>query len=516
VTPDVLTCVESISAERLSHWRDGGLPASEAQHMREHTMDCPACRERLTGFERVADTLRGQRELEPGGRIWYGVRQRAGQGPAKLPRPPLGRALRGLAAAAAVLALVALFASVLGGHLGRSPIADRAALTASATTPGPTATPPASAFPGRLEVADGAAARQLSYAYVLANDVWIGWQGKQPFQATHLGLGADYLIWTIAWSQDRTLLLANETADVDATTARAWLIQLAPAFAVSEVAASSPLVRGCANFFTCQWVGHRFVVHPDRTIPNQYHDYHYDRIYDLQVGADVPSALDGQEVYALEVRGALVYYTSLQLHSGTNNFVNRIGIADAANPQFQSNILSPTTFSFELGVTNGWDVSADGARVVTWPLHPIVGIVNCSIQSCVVYFSGSGGAPTIIFTRISGPGETSIAPDGSRAAALGAISSSPVLQIVRQPLPGGTEVASAVPHDRPEGGSGYQDSLIGWSADSSRVFERQVAVDSHSNNVATSVFAVAAEGSAPATLVLTLHDGAFLFFAPNE
>ncbi|HEY7983159.1 MAG TPA: zf-HC2 domain-containing protein, partial [Ktedonobacterales bacterium] len=285
MTPDLLICGASISAERLSLWRDGGLPAAEAQHLREHSADCPACRERLAGFERVAEALRGQRELEPNGRIWPGVRQGAGRPPRRRPLALSGRALRGLAGLAAVLALATLFANLLGSHTGnRPPVVGRATTSASASTPGPTATP--AAFPGGMEIVDGVAAQRLSYAYVLDNDVWIGWRGKVPFQATHLALGTGHLIWTVAWSQDQTLLLVNETADVDAKSARAWLIQLVPDFSVSEVAAGSPLVRGCANYFTCLWVGHRFIVHVDRAIHvNQYHAY---RMYDMKAGADVP------------------------------------------------------------------------------------------------------------------------------------------------------------------------------------------------------------------------------------
>jgi hypothetical protein len=496
VTPDVLLCDASISAERLSLWRDDGLPASEAQPMREHTADCLACRARLAGFEQVAQTLRRQRELEPSGRIWSGVRQRVDRPPARLPRPPLGRALRGLAALAAVLALAALFASVLGGHLGRGTIAGQAT-----QIPGATATLPAASFPGRLEVTDGAAAQQLSYAYELANDVWVGWQGKAAFQATHLGLGAGHPIWTIAWAQDHTLLLANETSDVDATSARAWLIQLAPAFAVSEVAADSPLVRGCANYFTCQWVGHRYIVHVDRALPhNQYHAY---RIYDLKAGADVASPLDGQTIYTLEVRGALVYYSV----PGAELDLGRIDVVDPTGAQPPASLVAP---SAAWSGNSLWDLSADGMRVITWPLHGSSGVAACSTPSCVYYYASTGGTATNIFTQSRPPGGVVIAPDGSHAVALG--SSSGTLQLVRQPLPSGAEAASAVPDASP----GHVDALIGWSADSQLVFDRQEAEDGQGNTTATRVYAVTAEGTAPATLVLTLHDGATLFIAPND
>ena len=60
-------------------------------------------------------------------------------------------------------------------------------------------------------------------------------------------------------------------------------------------------------------------------------------------------------------------------------------------------------------------------------------------------------------------------------------------------------------------------ALVGWSADSQHVFVQQVAIDGHGiTQLSTSVYIVAAEGSAPASLVLTLHDGATLFIAPND
>jgi hypothetical protein len=514
VTPDLLTCVESISAERLSLWRDGGLPASEAQHMREHTVDCPACHERLAGYERVARTLRGQRELEPGGRVWQGVRQRAVRAPARFALVPTGRALRGLAAAAAVLALAGIFASVLGGHLGHGPFGQTSDRVRTITTPRPTPTPNPASYPGRLEVVDGTAALDLTFAYVLDNDVWIEWQGKQPFQATHLGLGSDHLIWTITWSQDHTVLLANETADIDRTTARAWLIYLTPSLSVNEVSPGSPLVRGCANYFGCKWVGHRYIIHLD--LANQSSKYQTFRIYDVKAAVDttstdIVSPLDGQRISELEVRGSLIYYSPL----GGAVPANRIAIADPANPQFQGSIVAPETISQEQGVIGWWDLSADGTRATMGSQ----GQANCaSAPSCASYFGADGGAPTSIFTQAQALSQVLsqvlIAPDGSHAAAL----IPTPLMIVRQPLPTGTEDASAVPDaSSPSNAShGHADGLIGWSADSQRVFELQVQEDGHSNALSTSVFVVTAEGTRPATLVLTLHAGATLFFAPNE
>jgi hypothetical protein len=149
--------------------------------------------------------------------------------------------------------------------------------------------------------------------------------------------------------------------------------------------------------------------------------------------------------------------------------------------------------------------------VITWPEHATGGTAACSTPSCIYYYAGTGGTATNIFTQSRAPGPAFIAPDGRHAAAL-ASSATFTLQIVRQPLPSGAEDASAVP----DGSRGHQDELIGWSADSQWVFERQVALDGQGNNTSTSVYVVAAEGTAPATLALTLHAGATLFFAPND
>jgi hypothetical protein len=188
-----------------------------------------------------------------------------------------------------------------------------------------------------------------------------------------------------------------------------------------------------------------------------------------------------------------------------------IAVADPANPAFQSTIVSPEPFSAEVDVIGGWDLSADGTRAVAWPLHSAGGTAACaSAPNCVYYFTAGGGAATNIFIQSHAPGPVVVSPDGSHAAVL-ATGGIATLQIVRQPLPTGTEDASAVP----DASLGHADGLIGWSADSRYVFERQEGEDGQGNRTSTRVYVVAAEGTQPATLVLTLHDGATLFIAPN-
>src|SRR5689334_4175562 len=65
-----ITCPLRIDIQTLSALRDQALGETEAQQLRTHCATCPACRARLAGFDRVAQALRRQRDLEPGSRIW--------------------------------------------------------------------------------------------------------------------------------------------------------------------------------------------------------------------------------------------------------------------------------------------------------------------------------------------------------------------------------------------------------------------------------------------------------------
>ncbi len=114
-------CVDHISSETLSAWRDDHLPPAELARLGPHVAICAACQARLAGFDEVARALLRQRNLDPGDRILDGVRRRAAQ------RPQRGRLLHGrvwgelgaLGSVAAVLILFIYVVAVLGvgrGH----------------------------------------------------------------------------------------------------------------------------------------------------------------------------------------------------------------------------------------------------------------------------------------------------------------------------------------------------------------------------------------------------------------
>lgn len=67
-------CAARLTRDDLSAWRDETLPADEADRIAAHSVDCPACQERLRGFETVATALRAQRIPGPDERLWRDVR----------------------------------------------------------------------------------------------------------------------------------------------------------------------------------------------------------------------------------------------------------------------------------------------------------------------------------------------------------------------------------------------------------------------------------------------------------
>lgn len=137
-------CSRSYSADTLSAFRDNLLPAEVAAAVHAHTPECQACQTTLAHFDKVARTLRLQRELEPGQRVWSGVRHDMHQR-----RQPMSitarRVLGGLGAALAVLVVVVLFAQLLHAKQGNGKVTT----TATGTPTGkPTPTPTFSATPG--------------------------------------------------------------------------------------------------------------------------------------------------------------------------------------------------------------------------------------------------------------------------------------------------------------------------------------------------------------------------------
>lgn len=111
------TCPLGIEDETLSALRDEALPAGELRRLNEHAATCPACAQRLEGYERLGRLLRDQRLPGPAPALWDEVRASivAGRSPLTQPRwrtvvsPRLGAA--GALAAAVLVAL--LFGFVL-------------------------------------------------------------------------------------------------------------------------------------------------------------------------------------------------------------------------------------------------------------------------------------------------------------------------------------------------------------------------------------------------------------------
>ncbi len=67
-------CTAGPSADDLSAWRDATLPAEESYRIAAHSTTCPACQDRLRGFETVATALHDQRVPVPEERLWLAVR----------------------------------------------------------------------------------------------------------------------------------------------------------------------------------------------------------------------------------------------------------------------------------------------------------------------------------------------------------------------------------------------------------------------------------------------------------
>jgi hypothetical protein len=184
-------CALGLDVATLSALRDDALPADEAARIREHVAECDACRQRLDDFEAVAQAVRTQRELEPGDRIWPGVRDGAARIPAGarawgalvVSRP----AWRGLAAVASLALVVGLLAAVLasaqgsrGGGITAKPtqpiptefLKPTFAPTATPAFPTPTLPPTSSAISAAQAWGPNAATMTLNTHLDAAHDFW--------------------------------------------------------------------------------------------------------------------------------------------------------------------------------------------------------------------------------------------------------------------------------------------------------------------------------------------------------
>ncbi|HEY1387479.1 MAG TPA: hypothetical protein VGF38_02955 [Ktedonobacterales bacterium] len=71
--PMAPACALGLTSADLSAWRDEALAPDETSRIGAHSEGCPACQERLRGFEAIAATLQAQRVPVPDGRLWQAV-----------------------------------------------------------------------------------------------------------------------------------------------------------------------------------------------------------------------------------------------------------------------------------------------------------------------------------------------------------------------------------------------------------------------------------------------------------
>ncbi|HEY7848805.1 MAG TPA: zf-HC2 domain-containing protein, partial [Ktedonobacterales bacterium] len=114
-TGATLTCAVGVTPERLSAWRDGLLPADQAEWLATHVAGCPACGARLRDYEQIDAALREQTIPRAAANPWSAMRQRLTTYERRKRRGlPRRAAWGGLGALVAAALLVALFAGLLG------------------------------------------------------------------------------------------------------------------------------------------------------------------------------------------------------------------------------------------------------------------------------------------------------------------------------------------------------------------------------------------------------------------
>lgn len=117
-------CEHGISAQTLSAWRDGDLPADEAVRITAHVAQCPASQARLADYDDIIQAMRTQRVPRADERLWHAVhasinKSRVGTPPHTRNTP--WRPPRSLVAVAAVLALLLGIALLLARGPGPHP-----------------------------------------------------------------------------------------------------------------------------------------------------------------------------------------------------------------------------------------------------------------------------------------------------------------------------------------------------------------------------------------------------------
>ncbi|HEY7125493.1 MAG TPA: hypothetical protein VH540_16175 [Ktedonobacterales bacterium] len=398
--------------------------------------------------------------------------------------------------------------ALLAGCRSATPSASKLTPTPAPAAPSPTATP----LPGTLIISDAAIASQLSFAFVRANDVWVGLHGAAPQQVTHLGLPAQPLDWHLIWSADQATLLATESNDFStgAFQGESWIIRL-PEQAVTPLLDAATLTAGCT--ISCGWLGGRYLVHADATqVGSHAQIYH---IYDIQTQRDLSTSLDSEVITEWQVHGSSLYFTPYNV-----NVENSPGIIkrfDLSSNQITTVFTVPGPLVSE-GIPSGnWDLSADGRRAV---MSFAFGITqHCSVGQCMTFYQDATGKVDVLFPSYQpstnkGNALTigaSISPDGRYAAGLAAsgasIVSNPTYSLIQQAIPSGSELENEIPNSTQK----HDDWVLGWT--SQGILVQQVERDTQDNPLATSIFFAPVASAATAHLVETIQAG-LVVFAP--
>ncbi|HEX9037662.1 MAG TPA: hypothetical protein VF808_11805 [Ktedonobacterales bacterium] len=273
--------------------------------------------------------------------------------------------------------------------------------------------------PGIPTLDDRQVMRQVSFAYVTNDAVWVKLRGAQPRIVAHLAFQANVPYFHVAWSADQSLLLVSAHEEhlylgpgsVDSGSAPqfgSWIVAL-PSGTITEL--RDP--PGDCVLQSCVWFGDRFIIH---SLPEQVFAPPTYRLYDIQTQVDSNTRLDNQPVYALAVRGQTVYFSSPPQSGQTQCSTGVIERFDVRSNTIATVFAIPDPYVDHNSVIAGWDVSADGARalVVTQGVAPSDN--ECQRQVAPhVYLLTQGDDNPIFSASVAASGFT-LAPDGQFAA----------------------------------------------------------------------------------------------------
>ncbi len=150
-------CEKQVSFETLSTWKDRELSPEQTDALSSHIPNCAVCQQRLQGMATTSHLLQNISELEPGSRVWDGVRRRMNTPQKKLAFIKTSKPhsverindmnkkqwLAAFASSVAAIVVIALFAVMLHMYAG-NPSQSNTTKTATATAtmlPTPTINP---------------------------------------------------------------------------------------------------------------------------------------------------------------------------------------------------------------------------------------------------------------------------------------------------------------------------------------------------------------------------------------